>query len=133
RITTAGAVTEFPTPTAGSDPINIAAGPDGNLWFTETNVNKIGRITTGPDGNLWYTTGFTGTIGRITPSGVATEFTLAAFGGTFIVTGPDGNLWITGNNNNILRFSVTATGPVSTTTGVVSSINPSTVGQSVTF
>jgi streptogramin lyase len=22
----------------------IAAGPDGNLWFTEPNVNKIGRI-----------------------------------------------------------------------------------------
>jgi virginiamycin B lyase len=96
-------------------------------------VTNPGRgITTGPDGNLWYTTGFAGTIGRITPSGVATEFPLVTFGGTFIVTGPDGNLWITGNNN-ILRFSVAAAGPVSTTTGVVSSLNPSNVGQSVTF
>ena len=58
---------------------------------------------------------------------------LAAFGGTFIVTGPDGNLWITGNNNNILRFNLTAVGPGATTTSVVSSVNPSTVGQSVAF
>ncbi len=40
--------TEFVIPTAGSDPIGIAAGPDGNLWFTEFDIsaNKIGRITT---------------------------------------------------------------------------------------
>jgi hypothetical protein len=108
RITPAGVITEFPVTNAGRG------------------------ITTGPDGNLWYTTGFVGTIGRITPAGVATEFPLATFGGTFIVTGPDGNLWITGNNN-ILRFSVTGAGPAATTTAVVSSVNPSTVGQSVTF
>ena len=35
RITTAGVITEFPIPTAGSGPAGIAAGPDGNLWFTE--------------------------------------------------------------------------------------------------
>jgi streptogramin lyase len=41
----AGTITEFPTPTK-SAPIGITAGPDGNLWFTEENVSKIGRITT---------------------------------------------------------------------------------------
>jgi len=82
-----GTVTEFPTPTTDSAPWGIAAGPDGNLWFTETNGNKIGRITTsgtitefplptagsgpsdiaaGPDGNLWFTEG-AGKIGRIKP------------------------------------------------------------------
>src|SRR5262245_21633304 len=63
-------------PTPG--PSQITAGPDGNLWFTESGTNKIGRvtptaiptitefslpvnnsnpqgITVGPDGNLWYT------------------------------------------------------------------------------
>ena len=35
-------VTEITTPTADSDPIGIAAGPDGNLWFTEANANRIG-------------------------------------------------------------------------------------------
>ena len=35
QITTAGVITEFPIPTASSGPYGIAAGPDGNLWFTE--------------------------------------------------------------------------------------------------
>jgi hypothetical protein len=46
---TAGAagpsITEFSVPTAASNPSGITAGPDGNLWFTEFNANKIGRIT----------------------------------------------------------------------------------------
>jgi hypothetical protein len=80
----------------------IAAGPDGNLWFTEPDANKIGRITpagkvtefptgissnaslgaitAGPDGNVWFTENpesGTGAIGRITPAGQVTEFTSA--------------------------------------------------------
>jgi len=42
----AGTITEFPTPTGSGDPFGIAAGPNGNLWFTESQGNKIGRITT---------------------------------------------------------------------------------------
>jgi streptogramin lyase len=41
----APSITEFPIPTAGSQPAGIAAGPDGNLWFAEQLGNKIGRIT----------------------------------------------------------------------------------------
>src|SRR5271169_5211344 len=88
-------ITPYSIPTAQSAPGGLAAGPDGNLWFTETNGNRIGRITpagvvtefstgispnaqlwditTGPDGNLWFTEN-NGGIGRITPSGVVTEF-----------------------------------------------------------
>ena len=109
--------TEYPIPTGSSGPFVIAAGPDRNLWFTERNGNKIGRITTagaitefavptansgplgiaaGPDGNLWFTE-FTGNkIGRITATGTITEFLPA--GGTQawgITAGPDGNLWFT--------------------------------------
>jgi virginiamycin B lyase len=40
-------ITEFPVPTAKSFPGEIAAGPDGNLWFTENEGNKIGRFTPG--------------------------------------------------------------------------------------
>src|SRR6266851_5797099 len=69
-------IREFPIPTPNSDPIGIAAGPDGALWFAEENVsNKIGRITT---------------------TGVITEFaapTLNVSGG--IAAGPDGALWFT--------------------------------------
>jgi streptogramin lyase len=45
RITTAGLITEFPTPTINSFPICFVAGPDGALWFTESSGDKIGRIT----------------------------------------------------------------------------------------
>ena len=37
----------FPIPT-NTRVHGIAAGPDGSLWFTESNANNIGRITTGP-------------------------------------------------------------------------------------
>src|SRR5215831_7630394 len=33
-------VTEFDVPTPDAVPINITAGPDGNLWFTEYNAGK---------------------------------------------------------------------------------------------
>ena len=79
---------EFAIPTAGSQPNGITAGPDGDLWFTETGGNKIGRITTagsiaefpvptsgsfprgiaaGPDGNLWFTEFASSKIGKLVP------------------------------------------------------------------
>ena len=79
--------TEYPVPTTGSSPWDIAAGPDGALWFTEGDGNKIGRITTsggfteypvptagsapygiaaGRDGALWFTELGGNKIGRIT-------------------------------------------------------------------
>jgi streptogramin lyase len=38
-------ITEFAIRTASCYPEGIAAGPDGNLWFTESQGNKIGRIS----------------------------------------------------------------------------------------
>jgi virginiamycin B lyase len=43
-----GAISEFPLPNANSQPWEITAGPDGNVWFTECSGNRIGRIA--PDG-----------------------------------------------------------------------------------
>jgi hypothetical protein len=43
-------VTAFPLPDPQSQSSGIVAGPDGNLWFTETHSDgsgRIGRITTG--------------------------------------------------------------------------------------
>jgi virginiamycin B lyase len=90
-------ITEFPmSPPSG--PNAIAVGVDGNLWFTETDGNKIGRITTqgkltefaiptadatptgiaaGADGNLWFTETDGNKIGRITTTGTITEFQLS--------------------------------------------------------
>jgi virginiamycin B lyase len=45
RITTTGAVTEFPTPTQPSGTEGIAVGADETIWFTENAANKIGRIS----------------------------------------------------------------------------------------
>src|SRR5712692_6110866 len=113
-------ITEFAVPTAASQPALIAAGPDGNLWFTEGSGNKIGRITPagvitefpiptaasrpnkiepGPDGNLWFTEYNTNKIGRITPGGAntITEFLVptSSSGPNDLRAGPDGNMWFT--------------------------------------
>jgi len=110
-----GTVTLFPTTTADAHPFGITAGPDGNVWFTEKNVGKIGRIapgapnaidefssgagsapegiTTGPDGNLWFTDG--NKVGKMTPAGVPTIYNgFGIIGGRGIAAGPDGNLWV---------------------------------------
>jgi streptogramin lyase len=90
---------------------SIAAGPDGNLWFTSFaqyppdgtfGAATVGRvtmagavtrfplpsarsapsnITAGPDGNLWFVDRAGNTIGRITTSGMVTEFSLPTTSG----------------------------------------------------
>lgn len=45
RITVQGAVREYPMPEPGPSPINIAVGPDRNVWYTRG--AKLGRITPG--------------------------------------------------------------------------------------
>lgn len=129
-----GDITEFPIPTANSAPVGITAGPDGNLWFTEQGINKIGRITTsglvidefpvptaastpwritpGPDGNLWFAELTGHKIGRITTSGVVTEFSIptANSAPSGITAGPDGNLWFTERDTSkIGRITPTGT------------------------
>ena len=37
-------MTEFPVPTNNAGLWGIAAGPDGNIWFTEQVGNKVGYI-----------------------------------------------------------------------------------------
>jgi streptogramin lyase len=76
---TAGTLTEFPLPLNDSFcscPLNIASGPDGNLWFTE------------PGGGFGN-----GAIGKITTAGFITEYTLpnANSGPEDIAAGPSGS------------------------------------------
>jgi streptogramin lyase len=111
-------LTEFPVMSTGNL-LDIAAGPDGNLWFTDAGSNEIGRITTtgaitkfpvptaasgvhgiiaGPDGNLWFTENLANKFAKITPAGVVTELACiptAASGPTNITVGGDGRLWLT--------------------------------------
>ena len=120
---------------ASGQPAWITTGPDGNLWFTEIQGSRVGRITphgtvttfatptpksgpagitAGPDGDLWFIEGLAHAVGRITPSGRITEFPLhAASQPVGIATGPDGNLWFTeaGATNAIGRLTPPAGAP----------------------
>jgi virginiamycin B lyase len=127
RITTGGAITEYllppspPNTTCGytcSSAQGMAAGPDDALWFTESDLNAIGRITgggvytqylipssmpqpwaiaAGPDGALWFTELSGNKIGRITTAGLVTEYPVPTPNGgpTGIAVGSDGALWFT--------------------------------------
>lgn len=48
RITMNGQITEFQIPSEGSTPINIAVGPDYNIWYTKNST--LGQVT--PDGQI---------------------------------------------------------------------------------
>jgi virginiamycin B lyase len=43
-VTVTGAFAEYAVPTAASGLSGITTGPDGAIWFTERNVNKIGQL-----------------------------------------------------------------------------------------
>lgn len=109
-----GDIVEFDIPTASSHPDIIAAGPDGNLWFTDSGRQRIGRIsadgrlkeffvpqfgtpthiTVGADGHLWFTDGGLDHIGRISVTGRVRAFSLQYNAAPCCITlGPDGNLW----------------------------------------
>jgi virginiamycin B lyase len=92
----------------------LTAGPNGDLWFTNSGPASIGRlaangtITTFSDpalfspgeivpgtGRFWFTNG-TNSIGHITTDGVVTTFTdPQIWNVTSLVEGPDGALWFT--------------------------------------
>jgi streptogramin lyase len=130
-----GAFTEFPIPTAGSTPYDVAVGVDGTVWFTEFGANKIGKlvpstgvitetplvassngprgIALGTDGKVWFTKRFDNSVGFLEPAtNAVTEFPLSAGAGPEgIAAAPDGSAW----------FAQSAAGNVArvTTAGVV--------------
>lgn len=94
RITRRGVVSEFAMPTQGPSPINIAVGPDRNVWYTRGNV-----------------------LGRVTASGQIHEFPLGAALAVGLSAGSDrqpprrlvNRLWFTdgrGNQISYLQFRV---------------------------
>src|ERR1039457_4693327 len=123
-------VTEYALPTSNSEPSGITVGPDGALWFTESGMSKIGRITTagditeyprpstggaggitaGPDGALWFTEYLGDKIGRITTAGYITEYPVpTAFAWPAgIAAGPDGALWFAESNKSKIGRITTA-------------------------
>ena len=83
---------------------SVQAKPVGGVEHFSTRCD-VGTLAAGADGNVWFTcfrerSGASGQaiVGRITPQGKVTEFSAgipAGVGAGDIVAGPDGNLWFT--------------------------------------
>jgi streptogramin lyase len=106
-----------PNPPGGTcQPGGITTGPDGNVWFTEENGNRIGRVNPGGSitefqlasgsspveivsagGALWFTQLGRNKIGTITTAGAVTEYPSSNLDAPAdgITVGPDGHLWFT--------------------------------------
>lgn len=124
-------IQEFPVP-PGSFPQGIAAGPDGNIWFTETGANRVGKITTngvvtqypvgggardlvgiaaGSDNRLWFCAYSSGQIGAITTNGVATLYTIPRIASEplkspqYIIRGAGANMWYSDLSYRIGRIT----------------------------
>jgi virginiamycin B lyase len=123
-----------PTPRFARDP---AIGPDGNIYITVMNGNKIARFDTkthafkewdlapghrphgllvDKQGIVWTTGNGNGTLGRLDPAtGQFTEFSTPSRGGGphTLVIGNDGVIWFTmQSGNKIGRFDTKTSGPI---------------------
>jgi virginiamycin B lyase len=136
QMSTAGAIlNDFTETTATSPNQQMAIGPDGNFWFTETQAQKVAKVSltgtateypvdgkvypvgmTSAAGNLWFTGCVGQKIASISTAGTQKQYVVpntpygqpAPF---FMVTGPDGNLWFTScGGGTISRMSVPAGG-----------------------
>ncbi len=86
RIKTDGVVSNY-TGSGIESPMDITAGPDGNLWFTNSGADSVGRIST---------------------KGVVTNYNGAGIKNPWgIATGSDGAVWFTNfGNNSVGRITV---------------------------
>lgn len=141
-------VTEYTGLTTGAKPEGITLGPDGNIWFAEYGIGKVGRLTlpstvngapeidefslptansqpwgivSGPDGNLWIAESATGKVARMTTSGAAMgEFSLTNGVPGFITAGADGNMWAAElNNDTVARITTDLDPPAFRSTSAI--------------
>lgn len=92
----------FPLNNQPSKPIYISPGPNGNMWFTELEGSRVGKISSageittfslptenarpivifpGPDGLMWFTEERGNAYGTITEDGKITEYPTGVEGG----------------------------------------------------
>ncbi len=130
KLSPGGRITENVAPTKKGCPNGVASGPGPNLnvWFTESNTNKIAQITTagppyveytmpnaastpvgitlGSDGNMWVTDPGTNSIWKVQPIKQSpfvkfTQYTLHGNAQPSAITnGPDEALWFTEPGTN---------------------------------
>jgi len=123
-IKPSGEISEFQLNTILNDYLHLVAGPDGNVWFTETKSNIVGYITqsdvikefpipnshvypdhilVGPDNGLWFTARnrVNMNMGRVNLDGNISFYSTPSWG-SFIgnmIRGYDNSLWFTEINS----------------------------------
>ncbi|GAC1389553.1 MAG: hypothetical protein NVSMB31_05670 [Vulcanimicrobiaceae bacterium] len=131
---------QFSIPVAANKPQWIAAGSDGNMWFTEFPGNTVAKVTPAgvvtecpaiptaasnpqgiigaSDGNLWFTEFAGSKIARVTTSCTYTEFAtlFATDGPQLLADRGDGNVWFTGFTGNHVGFQGLTSGVSGETT-----------------
>ncbi len=143
-------ITEFSSGLSpNSQPLDIVAGPDGNLWFLENARNAVGRVTpagvisefslgnfapyysrgltTASDGNLWFASPTNNGIARLTTSGTETGFSAGITSNSVpsgISTGPDGNLWFTEQSGNRIGRITTSGVVTEFSSGITAGASP---------
>lgn len=116
----------YDLPVIGDAPAALVASPDGSLWYSVQNVNKLGQIQPNGKfvefalpagvipqnlafdaaGNIWFVNG--SSIGFFTPSnGTTTVYPIPSGNAALDLTlGSDGNMWyVTGNTASIGRVT----------------------------
>lgn len=107
RITPDGTITQFAIPRG--DPVSLTPGPDGAMWFTELNADRIGRITS--NGSVMEYLVPTGNILPITPPNSQGITSAQPYE---ITAGMDGNVWFTERAANQIGRVNLAAAPVLT-------------------
>jgi streptogramin lyase len=79
--TASGSIVEFPTPDNAVS-LSMVLGPDGALWFADSNAGAVGRVTSAGAYTSFATTG------PISPN----------FQTNVLSNAPDGNIWFAGTN-----------------------------------
>lgn len=128
----------FPVPTSEAGLGRIVTAPDGSMWFTERDANKVGRITpTGqitefafpaefpgtttlkdldvaPDGTIWVLYESGENLRHIRPDGsTITDWSLDPEGdpaGDSLRVAPDGTAWVVGQFDESIVATVTDAG-----------------------
>jgi streptogramin lyase len=133
-VYTAGQTSGFPATAFAND---LAAGPDGSMWFTDSSTPAIGRIASdgtvteytgglplgsnpysivaGPDGNMWFSDFRGVALGQVTPSGTIVEYSAPQYTNSSalgISFGPHGEPWIVGFGSQPLLAHLTKNGTI---------------------
>ena len=138
NVTTSCQATFYPLATPNAGPESITPGPNGAMWFVETNANKIGEIAagqttpsefaiktanaglgtivSGSDNAVYFTETKADKLGRMLASGqISSETTLSGMTAPYgLILGSDGNFYIGDQSASLIAQYNTVTGSITT-------------------